>query len=160
MGRAFIISNLRDYNFPFLSENKITRMFSIFLMKNGRLSLTYPRMDFFFFLKSENSKTKRTLPYLPLIQMLIQPSLYRLVIVQLWLFGVFFKYFIYLFIFRGGGREGKKHQCVVASCVPPTGDLACNPGMCLTGNQTGEPLVHRQALNPPSHTSRDHSYVI
>ena len=29
-----------------------------------------------------------------------------------------------------GGRKGEKHQCVVASFVPPTGDLACNPGMC------------------------------
>ena len=30
-----------------------------------------------------------------------------------------------------GEREGEKHQCVVASHVPPTGDLAChNPGMC------------------------------
>ena len=27
-------------------------------------------------------------------------------------------------------REGEKHQCVVASHVPPTKDLACNPGMC------------------------------
>lgn len=59
MGRAFIISNLRDYNFPFLSENKITRMFSIFLMKNGRLSLTYPRMDFFFFLKIRKQQDKK-----------------------------------------------------------------------------------------------------
>ena len=46
---------------------------------------------------------------------------------------VFFKRF-YLFIFREkgrqGDREGKKHQCVVASHVSPTGDLACNPGMC------------------------------
>ena len=29
-----------------------------------------------------------------------------------------------------GEREGQKHQCVVASRVPPTRDLACNPGMC------------------------------
>ena len=45
----------------------------------------------------------------------------------------------YLFIFRESGREGEgegeKHQCVrdnlsVASCMLPTGDLACNPGMC------------------------------
>ena len=40
----------------------------------------------------------------------------------------------YLFIFRGKGRErereGEKHQCVVASRVPPTSDLAHNPGMC------------------------------
>ena len=39
-----------------------------------------------------------------------------------------------LFIFRERGREaereGKKHQCVVASHAPPTGDLARNPGMC------------------------------
>ena len=38
------------------------------------------------------------------------------------------------FIFRQRGRkgekEGKKYQCVVASCAPPTGDLAHNLGMC------------------------------
>ena len=45
--------------------------------------------------------------------------------------------FIYpgiLFIFRQRGREGlregEKHQCVVASRMPPTRDLASNPGMC------------------------------
>ena len=38
---------------------------------------------------------------------------------------------IYLFLEREEGeREGEKHQCVVASLTPPTGDLACNPGMC------------------------------
>ena len=46
-----------------------------------------------------------------------------------WLFKI-----IYLVSFRERGREGereaKKHQCVVTSHVPPTGDLACNPGMC------------------------------
>ena len=31
---------------------------------------------------------------------------------------------------REGEREGGKHQCVVASHVAPTKDLACNPGMC------------------------------
>ena len=40
----------------------------------------------------------------------------------------------YLFIFRErrreGEREGKKHQCVVASHMPPTRDLAWKPGMC------------------------------
>ena len=29
-----------------------------------------------------------------------------------------------------GEREGEKHQCVVASHAPLTGDLASNPGMC------------------------------
>ena len=42
---------------------------------------------------------------------------------------VFFKRF-YLFIFRQKGREGGKHQHVVASRAPHTGDLASNPGMC------------------------------
>ena len=40
----------------------------------------------------------------------------------------------YLFIFRergrDGEREGEKHQCVIASCVPTTGHLSHNPGMC------------------------------
>ena len=44
----------------------------------------------------------------------------------------FFKDFIYL-IFRErgreGDREGEKYQ-MVASHMPPTGDLVCNPGMC------------------------------
>ena len=43
-------------------------------------------------------------------------------------------FFKILFIFRQrvreGGREGEKHQCVVASHVPPTGDMAHNLGMC------------------------------
>ena len=46
---------------------------------------------------------------------------------------ILFKDFIYLFFRereREGAREGETYQCVVASHVPPTGDLACNPGMC------------------------------
>ena len=39
-----------------------------------------------------------------------------------------------LFIFRERGREGEtegeKHQRVVTSYVSPTGDVACNPGLC------------------------------
>ena len=39
-----------------------------------------------------------------------------------------------LFIFRERGRErereGEKHQCVGASQVPSTRDLAHHPGMC------------------------------
>ena len=30
-----------------------------------------------------------------------------------------------------GEREGEKHQCVIASHTPPTGDLAHNPGIAL-----------------------------
>ena len=46
----------------------------------------------------------------------------------------YFPNFIYLFLIRERGREGEKegekHQYVVASWVPSTGDLACNPGTC------------------------------
>ena len=63
----------------------------------------------------------------------------------------FFKDGIY-FLEGGRGREGEKHQCVVASRVPTSGDLASNPGMCLTGKPINDPLVRRPALNPLSHT--------
>ena len=40
---------------------------------------------------------------------------------------------MYLFLERREGKgesEGEKLQCVVASGVPPPGDLDRNPGMC------------------------------
>ena len=54
----------------------------------------------------------------------------------------FKKDFIYLFLERGreGVREGEKHQCVVASHTPPTGDLACNPGMCPDWESNWQPF--------------------
>ena len=55
---------------------------------------------------------------------------------------IFFLFFIFIFIERGrvGEREGQKHECVVASCMPPTGDLACNPGMCPDWELNRQPL--------------------
>ena len=48
--------------------------------------------------------------------------------------GFFFFLRFYLFIFREGGRwgerEGEKHQCVGASLLLPTEDLAHTPGRC------------------------------
>ena len=58
----------------------------------------------------------------------------------------------YLFLEGKGEKEGEKHQCVVASCMPPTRDLAHNPGMCPDWESTSDPLVWRLALNPLSHT--------
>ena len=68
----------------------------------------------------------------------------------------FFEKRFYLFFVLERGREeerdGEKHQCVVASHMPPTGDLAHNPGMCpdwelnyqpsgsQAGTQSTEPL--------------------
>ena len=49
----------------------------------------------------------------------------------------FFKKRFYLVTIRREGKEKegeRKHQCVVASHAPPTGDLAHNPGLCLIGN--------------------------
>ena len=61
----------------------------------------------------------------------------------------FFKDFIYLFREkRKGGKEGEKHQCVVASHTPPTGDLAQNPGMCPDWKSNQRPLGSQPALNP------------
>ena len=42
---------------------------------------------------------------------------------------IFLKIF-YLFLETGERKEKEKHQCVFPSHAPPTGDLACNPGMC------------------------------
>ena len=68
----------------------------------------------------------------------------------------------YLFLERGQGREGEKHQCVVASHVPPTGDLTwpATQANALTGNRTSDPLVHRLALNPLSHTIQGYNLYL
>ena len=55
---------------------------------------------------------------------------------------------LYLFLERG--REGEKHRCVVASHMPPTGDLACNPGMWQRLGIQPATLW----LNPLSHTGQ------
>ena len=51
----------------------------------------------------------------------------------------FFKRF-YLFTFRERGREGGKHQCVVASCTALTGYLPRNSGIALFENWTSDPF--------------------
>ena len=53
-----------------------------------------------------------------------------------------------------GGREGEKHQCVVASLVPPTGDPAHDPGMCPDWELNQQPFGSQPMLNPLSHTSQ------
>ena len=48
-------------------------------------------------------------------------------------------------------KEGKKHQCVVASRVPPSGDLACNPGVCPDQESNQQPpgsQAHTQSTEP------------
>ena len=62
-----------------------------------------------------------------------------------------------LFIFRQrrreGEREGEKHECVVASCSPPTGDLAHSPDVCLDWELNRLPFGSRR-LSLNSHPAR------
>ena len=70
----------------------------------------------------------------------------------------------YLF-FRERGREGErgqKHQCVVTSHVPPTGDLAHSPGMRPDRESNQRPFglqAHAQSIepHPPRFPSTSHS---
>ena len=66
---------------------------------------------------------------------------------------LFKDFFLFLERVRKGEREGEKHQCMVASQAPPTGDLAYNPSMSPTRNRTSDHLAHIPVLNPLSHTS-------
>ena len=82
-------------------------------------------------------------------------------------YGYFIYLFIYLifylFIFRERGREGEKHQCVVASGAlpppPPLGTWPTTQACTLTRNWTGYSLVCRPALNPLSYTSQGWSII-
>ena len=69
----------------------------------------------------------------------------------------FLKDFIY-FIFTQRGREGErggeKHQCVVASPMPPTGNLACNPGLCPDWESNQQPFGSQPTLNTLNYTSQ------
>ena len=75
---------------------------------------------------------------------------------------LFKRFYLCIFSQRGreGEREGEKHQRVVASCMSPTGNLACHPGMCPDWELNGNPLVHRLVLNPLSPTSQGRDYLI
>ena len=77
-------------------------------------------------------------------------------VIEIYIVGFFFRF--YLFISRERGRKGEIHWCVVASCMPPTGDLACNPDLCTDWESNWQPLVHRLALSPMSCTSQ--GYVV
>ena len=70
-------------------------------------------------------------------------------------FILFFKDFIYFLERVGeGDREGKKHQCVVASHVLATVDLVHNPGMCPDWELNWRPFDSQAGTLPLSHTSQ------
>ena len=69
---------------------------------------------------------------------------------------------IYIYIythiyFRARGREGEreKHQCVVASHMASTGDIAHNPGMCPDWESNQRHFGSQLVLKPLSYTSQD-----
>ena len=69
-----------------------------------------------------------------------------------------FKDFIYLFLDKGEGREKKRERNIkvwLPLMCPLLGTWPITQACTLTVNWTGDPLVHRQALNPLSHTSQD-----
>ena len=67
----------------------------------------------------------------------------------------FFKDFVHLFLERGREeeREREKYQCVVASHMVPTEDLAATQACALTRNQTGDSGL-QPSLDPLSYTSQ------
>ena len=90
-------------------------------------------------------------------------TLFDLISLLQWPRGIYIlKYFIYLFLDRGEGRErekegereGEKHQRVVALMRSLLGNWPATQACALTGNQTCHPLVCRPVLNPLSHTSQ------
>ena len=68
----------------------------------------------------------------------------------------FFFNFIYLFLERGEGRETERERNInvwLPLMWPPTGDLACNPGMCPDWESNQRPFGSQPVLNPLSYTS-------
>ena len=72
----------------------------------------------------------------------------------------FLKDFIYFQSEGKGGRERETSLCGCLSCAPPTGTWPATQACALTGNGTNDPLVHRLALNPLSHTSQGKFIII
>ena len=70
---------------------------------------------------------------------------------------IFFKEFIYLFLESGGGEEKERERNITVwlpLAHPLLGTWPATQACALTGNRTSDPLVHRSALNPLSHTSQ------
>ena len=69
----------------------------------------------------------------------------------------FLKDVTYIILDRGGRegkREAEKHQLWLPLAPTLPGTWPTTQACALTGNQTSDPLVHRPAFNPLSHTSQ------
>ena len=61
---------------------------------------------------------------------------------------------------RGGERKGEKHQYVVASHMPPTGDLARHPGMRPEWESNGRPFASPASTQSTEPYQSGHPSVI
>ena len=87
-------------------------------------------------------------PFSPLLLFFITLSF-------VWLF--FFLDFIYLVLEREEGRENEREGNInvwLHLMSPTQGTWPATQACALTGDRTCDPLVHRPALNPQSHTSQ------
>ena len=73
----------------------------------------------------------------------------------------FLKNFIYLFLERGKGRENQRESNINVGNIyrlplmhPQLGTWPATQACALTGNQTGDLMVHRLALSPLSQISQ------
>ena len=80
-----------------------------------------------------------------------------------WLcFHFFKKDFVYLLLERGEGTEKERERNInvwLPLMHPSPGTWPATQACALTRSQTGNPLVCRPALNPPSHTSQGSSHI-
>ena len=69
---------------------------------------------------------------------------------------IFLKKIIYLFLGRGEGKEKDRERNIdgLPLTCPPTGNLACNPGMCPDWESNHDLSVCGTTPNPLSHTSQ------
>ena len=75
---------------------------------------------------------------------------------------LFFKDFIYLFIDRGEGKEKERERNIsvwLPLVRPVLGTWPAPQACALTGNRTSDPLVCRPVLNPLSHTSQGYLFT-
>ena len=62
---------------------------------------------------------------------------------------------------EGRKKEGEKDQCVIASPVPPTGDLAGNPRMCQDWESIQQPFGSQASTqsSEPNQPGQEHQFL-
>ena len=78
---------------------------------------------------------------------------------KLYMFLIFKRFYLFLEI---GERRKRGRETLTCSCLlhAPLGTWPATQACALTGNRTGDPLVHRPTLNPLSYTSQGINYIL